>query len=162
DDLHAGLHAAQPGDAVALEPAAVDQVPARHRAARRFEHQPARLPPAAVDPRPRLDRAARLPDSFGEGVRHLHVIDDARLGHKQPRDPGDVRLARPQAVGPEALQALQAVGPAAPLQLVQGRQLVRARGDDDLAAALVRDAVLPTEADHRLAALDAVARLERA
>ena len=50
----------------------------------------------------------------------------------------------------------------AALQLGQGRQLALVGGDDDLAAALVGDAVLGAEAVHQLAALGAVPRLERA
>lgn len=59
----------------------------------------------------------------------------------------------------EALDAGQAVGPAAALEFVEGRQLALIQCHNDLAAALERDAVLLAESSQRLAADGAIARL---
>ena len=57
---------------------------------------------------------------------------------------------------------VEAVGPAASLELVERGKLARLGRDDDLAAALVRHAVLLDQAVHQVPTLDAVPRFERA
>jgi len=101
------------------------------------------------------------PGRFGERAGHGGVVDDAGFFNAKAGDPSDGRLEPGQLVWSDPPQARQPVGPATPLQLIEGRQLVGRGGHHELAAAVVRDGVLPAEPVHRLAALDAVGGLQR-
>ena len=162
-DLQPRLDAAQPGDAIGLEAGAVDERAARAPGRARVS--------STISPPLRRTRSTRAPSrnlaaagahQLGEHLHDARVVDDAGLRDVQPGDAGDVRLELADLLGPEPPHAVEAVRAPAALELVERRQLASRRGDDDLAAALVRHAVLLAEAVHELAALDAVPRLQRA
>jgi hypothetical protein len=71
------------------------------------------------------------------------------------------RATLPQPLRADQLQAGNAVGGAAAMQLLESWQLVLGRRDDDLAAALVRDAAFVAVRRQRRRALHAQACLQR-
>jgi hypothetical protein len=80
----------------------------------------------------------------------------------QSRDAHGVRLDLPDLFTAEAPQPVQPVGEATALELIEPRQLLLLGGHDQLAAALVGDALLVAEPVDLAGALHAEARLERA
>ena len=73
-----------------------------------------------------------------------------------------VRLELLDSRGVDTSQARHAVGPAAPLELLEPRELSAIGGDDHLPAALAGDLVLLAVLVHLAGALHAQARLQRA
>ena len=71
-------------------------------------------------------------------VADLAIVDDAGLGNVDRTDAGGMRLELGQAVLVD-LRAVDAVGLAALVNPLEGRQLAVVDGDDHLAADLVRD-----------------------
>src|SRR5207253_5871043 len=112
-------------------------------------------PPSAFDARALHDLAARPASAAPHGARHLPEVADPGLRAPEPRNPRRVRLPLADALGPEPLEPLEAVGAAAALELVEPRELARLGRDHELATALGADAVRLAEPVHRLAALDA-------
>ena len=165
--LQPGLDAAQARDAIGLEPGAVDERAGAHRAARGLEDQVAtglalarrpRARPSSSSP-PRARAVARRSDRD-----HARVVDDAGLRHEQPGDAAR-RAGSSSRIssGPSRRMPREAVGAAAPLELVERRQLAPpwSRRPPCRSAR----AAMPCSAQKRymqLAALDAVARLQRA
>ncbi len=89
-------------------------------------------------------------------------VDDRRLRRVERPDARGVRLELAQPLRPDQLDARHAVRERAAVELVEPRQLVLARRDDDLAAAEHRDAALVAVREQPLRAVDAEPRLERA
>ena len=79
----------------------------------------------ALEPAPRAgeDLAARRAHVVGERARDRGEVDDRGRRRVQRGDPGGMRLDLAQPGGVEAPQARDAVGGAAPLELVERRQL---------------------------------------
>ncbi len=96
--------------------------------------------------------------SFGA---HAAVVDDPRVGDVDRADARGVGLQLVQPVAADDF-ARHAVGLAALVNPLEGRQLFFVDGDDHLAANFVGDALLLAELDQGLATLAAVDRLERA
>src|SRR5439155_4808273 len=96
DDLHAGVHAAEPRHAVGLEPGAVDEQLRPDRPRGGLRHEAAGLALAAEELRGRPDPPAGRLDLPGVGPGDRDVIDDPGLRNEQPGDPADVRLVLAQ------------------------------------------------------------------
>ncbi len=108
-----------------------------------------------------LDLAARFLEQPRVHARHRDEVDDAGLRHPQPGDADGVRLVLDDLFRPQAAQAHQTVGLSAALELVEARDLLRLGRHHQLAADLVRDAVLGAQLDQSAPAGDALARLVR-
>ena len=80
------------------------------------------------------------------------VVDDPGLGHLEAGDPGSRRLDLGDLLSRQSPQAGQAVGVTTPFQFRQGRQLLLACCNDELAATLVGDLVALAEPVELLAA----------
>ena len=91
----------------------------------------------------------RLLHHLGHLPRDEPVVDDAGGRDEEGAQARDVRLAPLQLGGVEALDR-DLVLPAALLERLHALQLDLARGDEELAAALERHAMLPGEADRGL------------
>lgn len=105
------------------------------------------------------DVAPALPHRLSHRLAYEGEVHDAGVGHPQPGYAHRVRLALANLVGRQPGDPRQPIGFAAALEFLQPGQLLLPGGDDDLAAPFVGDVVLPAKAVHRLAPLDAQARL---
>ena len=119
----------------------------------------------------RLDPVTRRPvriapprgaDLAGIPLRHAAEIDDAGRRSPERADPGRVRLDLPHPVRTDLLDPFDAVGERALADLDQARQLRGLERHDELAAPLVRDAVLRRELLQRGPPFAAEPRLSRA
>src|SRR5262249_33356722 len=90
----------------------------------------------------RQDVAAAGGNVIGVRSGDARKVDDARIGGPQRPDARAVRLDLLEQLGPDHLQALDAVGQTALVQVLQARQLGLVDGDDDLATAIGWDAFL--------------------
>src|SRR5205807_8604181 len=71
----------------------------------------------------------------------LAVVNDSGVWRPECRDPRTMGLELSKPLAVDQLEALDLVGKAAPVQIVQAPQLAFVGGHDDLAAALDRNAV---------------------
>ena len=161
-DAHVGLDAARPRHAVRVQPRAVDQHPRLDRPLRRLgddravaldgRHQPRARhdPPALASRSPARTAATRRRSSRCPSPRRAAPPRPrcAARARAARRARARVMLRRPLA-SPRCRRFSRR-----PSSLLVGR-------DDDLAASLVRHAVLVAEAVERLAALRAQRRLQR-
>jgi hypothetical protein len=90
----------------------------------------------------REDAAAAVANVAGQGCGDGAEVDDTCLGRVQRGEPAGVWLDLRDLLRPEPAQAADAVGGAAALELVEPRQLLRLRRDDQLALAAGLDAAL--------------------
>ncbi len=97
-----------------------------------------------------------------ECVAYAHVVGDAGVGRPQPGDAGRMRFDFFELRRVDPFDAGHAVGRGAPMQLAELFEFTLMRGHDDLAAALVGDAVRLAEVIHARGAVHAQLRLERA
>ena len=106
--------------------------------------------------------AAAGGDVAGQSSRDLREVDRLGLGDVQRAQSRGVRLDLAELLRAQLAQADEPVGPAAPVQLGQRRQLRRASGDHQLARPHVRDALLVGEGQQRAPPGAAQRRLQRA
>jgi tRNA-modifying protein YgfZ len=156
DDLQPGLDAAQASDTIRLQAATVDQILTGDSTLASLENELGRQATAGEHAVIRADGAPLVGGDPGIRLGHLLVIDDAGLRHQKAGDTADMRLVLADFFGAQPFQPFEAVGVPAPLQLVQSRQLTRLDRHDELATAIVGNAVLGAEAVHRLPADHAI------
>ncbi len=104
--------------------------------------------------------AGRL-DVVGIRAHDPRVVHNARVGRKQRLDPDAMRLDLSEAFWADHFQAVDTVGLTTLEQPFQPRELALVAGDDDLAAAVSRDALLLAIGVQLALALHAQASLER-
>ena len=160
EDRDARVEPRHAGDAVALEPRAGHEDAAVDVAGRRRDDDGGVAAPDSHHARPRPHLATSPHELARHRAGHLAVVDDPRLRDEERSLRRGVRLALAKLAGVDAAHAREAVGPPPPLELVEPRDLVGARGDDDLAAPLEPHAVLLAEALEHPAPAGAEARLE--
>jgi hypothetical protein len=108
------------------------------------------------------DGAAGGDDILRERSGHESEVDDAGRGRVERGEPADVWLELPELVRPQPAEPRDLVRVAAPLELVEARQLGLTDGDDRLAAATGRDPARAAEVVELARAGDAEPRLQRA
>ena len=148
NDSRLAFLAGQTGDAVAMQPGAVHEVPAGKLT---LGCRPDPLATALLEPRDAragLHVTAIGRDASLEFAANCRVIDDALLRHAQRSDAADVRLALKHRLAPEKLDALKSVLPAALLEFAQALQLGVVARHDQFAADLMRDVGFPAKLDH--------------
>src|SRR5262249_46441570 len=161
DDVQPWADAAELGDAIGAQPGAVDQRAARDRAAVRLDDDLTAGAAHVLDASAEHELTTRSPHLAGEHLDDARIVDDPGLRNVEAGNAGHVRLKLADLLGAEPAHAVQPVGAPAPLELIERWQLGRPRGDDQLAAALVRHAVLLAQPVHEVATLHAVPRLQR-
>src|SRR5262245_20282967 len=152
NNSYTGIGAAQLGDTVTLQSATVDQVSGAEFASGRAQNEFIGATFAIVQARIKPNLAAGGPNQLGIFSGDDSIIHNPRLRHPQSRDAGHMWLALADLFRSQPFEPFQPVGPAAALQLSERRNLTLIDGDDNLAAALVGDAVFFAEPIHRLAA----------
>ena len=155
-----GRHARQAGHHVRVQARAVDQIRRVLGTQVRLDHPPGAVAADAEHPGAGADLTAMAADDVGVRAGDRDVIDDAGRADPQGLETGRVRLDLAQALGTDHLEAGRRIGGAAPMQLLQARQLVGSGGDHHLAADLVGDAVHLGERHHFARPLHRVARLQ--
>lgn len=156
DDASLALFAGEGGDAVAVEPGAVDQEVGLELAIE---------PPAGFDPSDGgagPDLGASGSEALDHGVADVLVVDDALLRDAERLDPGGVGFDLADLFRAEEFQAGQAVLLAAGVEVVEAREFGLFGGDDELAADLVADAVLLAKGHHLADAVDGHTGFSRA
>ncbi len=132
----------QPDKPVRMQAAAIDHKVCGELARRRLDPPTAILAHqaghASVDCHP----SAETDNLRRQRIRHRTVLDDALLRNVDGCDSGGVRFNSMDFLSPEFPQTAQSILVTARPQRFQPRRLVGIRGDDNLAADFVRDAVL--------------------
>ena len=162
DDARVGVGARCRREAVRPEACAEDGVAGARLAALVFELETGAAGRDAAHGAMSGNQAPALVHLLGERPRHRREVDDAGGRGVQAGHSARVGLELLYPVAVEPPQAGDPVRMPTALELVEPRQLVVARGDDDLAAALGRDAALVAVLVQQPRALDAQPRLERA
>jgi hypothetical protein len=97
----------------------------------------------------------------GQRPSHRGIVDDSGIGCMKRLQPNGIGLDLGDLLRPDPPQPRHVVGDAAGLQVVEPAQLVGRHRDDQLAAALMADAVVLAVLVHQAGALDAQPGLER-
>ena len=124
-------------------------------------HSCARLVQAGDGP-VHLNTAVALANQPNERRAHRRIVDDPFFRNLQRRDAAAVRFDLAQFRRVQPAQPGEAVGMSARFELVEARDLVVARRDDDLAADLVCDVMRTRECSHLANAGDGELRLRGA
>src|ERR1041384_1921443 len=149
------------GDAVREEPAAVDEkAPAKLLTAGADDHLVAGRR-NIFDGTRREDVTAGRAHVFRVGLGHLYEVDDAGRGRMNRAHAARVRLDLFYPLRADHLKAGNPIRGPAPVKLFEPRQLAVIRGDDDLAAKIIGDAVLIAELQEFAAARYASRRFQR-
>ena len=107
------------------------------------------------------NRSALQTNQLGIFQADCGVVRDAGGRHDERPQSAGMRFDFAQLFGADESQSVKAVRFSAPPQFFQAGKLCSCRGDDDFAADLVRDAVLPAEFDHGARAFDAQLGFQR-
>jgi hypothetical protein len=160
NDLEVGLASGHAGDRVAVQPGAVNDMPRFKRAGCGLNK--VRVPVVAQADHLGIknDFAARVLDKLRVLSGDKLVIYNAGSSDVQGADAVGMRLKLAELVAIQHTQALDAVGNAPIMQLLQSRNLVRLSSHHQFAAFFVRNIVLSAEPLHRRASGDTVSRLE--
>src|SRR6185369_18085186 len=112
----------------------VDEIARGHRAGLGLEDERAAIPADGPDARPRLHLGAPLADEGGHALGDLGVVDDAGRRREHAPHRADMWLPLADLVAGDQLEPGDAVGGAALMERIEARDLLVARGHDDLAA----------------------------
>ena len=129
---------------------AVDEGAGLHRVQGGLQHEPPGRPGDAGQLAGRPDDASQGAELPRVRAGHLPEVDDPGERGVEGAQAGAVGLDLPQLLGSDHADPFDAVGPGPSVQLLQARDLLRAGGDDDLAAEVVADALLVAELQQRL------------
>src|SRR5258706_11872303 len=156
-----GRCAGHSGDAVAEQSGTVDEIRGGEYRAAGFHHDFTGEIAHAGDSGGSQNRSTLGADQLGIFLANGGEIGDARGGHDQRAQTAGVRLDFVQLIGTDKAETRESVGLAPAPQFFQARNFLCARGYDDFAADLVRQAMRAAEFDHGARALDAELRFQR-